>query len=298
MTISRPPEIVDRIVARSAQMRAIEERMFAAGMPVAALMEKVAGLLARQIFDRLERSAIVGVIVGPGHNGGDALVIARELHHQGYPVRIWQPFPRLKELTQAHANYDRHLGIPWLDFSSFVSECALFIDGLFGFGLEREISGDTADRIWEINASGKPIFSIDLPSGIHTETGAVLGKAIKATHTFCLGLWKPAFLQDSAIDYIGTAELIDFDIPLEDIDSVLAESERCYRITRESAIAALPLPRPLLSHKYTNGHLLLVCGSQQYAGSAILTGLGARASGVGMLSIASPESLKYLLDIS
>ena len=295
MTSSSQRDAIAQIVVRSAQMRAIEECMFAAGMPVAALMEKVAGLLARQLLARLGRSAIVGVIVGPGHNGGDALVIARELHHQGYPVRIWQPFPQLKELTQAHANYARHLGIPWLEFSPFLAECTAIVDGLFGFGLEREISGETAAQIRKINRSGKPIFSIDLPSGIHTDTGEVLGEAIKASHTFCLGLWKQAVLQDSAIDYMGNVELIDFDIPLPDIDAVLAETQRCYRITRESAIAALPLPRPLLSHKYTNGHLLLVCGSQQYAGSAILTGLGARASGVGMLSIAVPESLKHLL---
>ncbi|HBR00219.1 MAG TPA: NAD(P)H-hydrate dehydratase, partial [Cyanobacteria bacterium UBA11691] len=94
---------------------------------------------------------------------------------------------------------------------------------------------------------------------------------------------------------LGKVEWIDFGIPLADIETVLGNTSRSYRITREGAIAGLPLPRPLLSHKYKAGHLLLVCGSEEYAGSAILTGLGARASGVGMLSIAVPHRLKPLL---
>lgn len=290
---------LSEIVVTAAQMRAIENRLFAAGMPVAALMEKVAGLVARRMMDEWETlgltSAKVGVIVGPGHNGGDALVIARELYLQGYPVAVTQPLAQLKELTEAHAQYGKSLGIPWLNLGEFLQSCDILIDGLFGFGLERYISGELAEQIDRINQSEKLVFSIDLPSGIHTDTGEVLGCAIRADYTFCLGLWKAACLQDGALEYLGKVELIDFGIPLGDIEAVLAESCRCYRITEKRAIAALPLPRPLLSHKYKAGHLLLVCGSEEYAGSAILTGLGARASGVGMLSIAVPKSLKPLL---
>lgn len=286
---------IEQIVVTQEQMRDVEARIFAAGMPVAALMEKVGGLIARRIQSLYPNSPTqhVGILVGPGHNGGDALVVARELHFQGYQVVVYCPFSKLKELTSQHAQYVQSLGIGWFDALDALQECDLLIDGLFGFGLERLITDPVATTINQINQWTKPILSIDLPSGLHTNTGEVLGTAIRATRTFCLGLWKLGLLQDQALDYVGTAELIDFDIELTDVEVVLGDLPKIQRITRASV--AIPLPRPPVTHKYKQGHLLLICGSRRYAGGAILTGLGARASGVGMLSIAVPESLKPLL---
>lgn len=295
---------IEQFVVTAEQMREIEGRIFAAGMPVPALMEKVAGLIAKRVQELLKAGVknindssfpIIGVLVGPGHNGGDALVVARELHFQGYQVIIYCPFSKLKDLTACHSQYVRSLNITYVENVESLKKCDLLIDGLFGFGLEREIINPVAAAIDEINSWKTPIFSIDLPSGLHTDTGVVLGTAIRATNTFCLGLWKLAFLQDQALEYIGKAELIDFDIPIADINAVLGESPAVKRIVRASAIAHLPLPRRPESHKYTNGHLLIVAGSRRYSGAAILTALGARASGVGMLSIAVPESLKLLV---
>ncbi|MBD1922107.1 NAD(P)H-hydrate dehydratase [Microcoleus sp. FACHB-831] len=304
---------IEQVVVTTQQMRQIEGRIFAAGMPVAALMEKVAGLIAKRINQLLSAplkkggfnlplgtenwggSLRIGILVGPGHNGGDALVVARELHFQGYKVVIYSPFSRLKELTQQHAQYAKSLGIPFSEEISLLQDCDLIIDGLFGFGLEIAIADPIASAINQINSLSKPIISIDLPSGLHTDTGEVLGTAIRATHTLCLGLWKLGLLQDQALDYVGKAELIDFDIPLADIEAVLGNPPPIQRITKTSAFAHLPLPRPPVTHKYKQGHLLLICGSRRYAGGALLTGLGARASGVGMLSIAVPEYLKLIL---
>ncbi|MEG3839538.1 NAD(P)H-hydrate dehydratase [Microcoleus sp. herbarium14] len=335
---------IQKFVVTADQMRQIETRIFAAGMPVAALMEKVAGLIAARIqellkeegrrpFDfaqeplqeegrrkkeegrgneegkfsylksrsegkkivNLQQLPVIGVLVGPGHNGGDALVAARELHFRGFPVVIYCPFSKLKELTKSHADYARSLNIPFSDKVESLKNCDLLVDGLFGFGLEREITNPTAAAIDEINNLKIPVFSIDIPSGIHTDTGTVLGTAIRAKHTLCLGLWKMAFLQDGALEYIGTSELIAFDIPAADIAAILGDSPSIQRITKRSAIEHLPLPRSPISHKYTNGHLLIIAGSGRYTGAAILAALGARASGVGMLSIAVPESIKPML---
>lgn len=291
-------EKISQVVVTAGQMRDIEQRIFAAGMPVVALMEKVAELVARRVQDLIPPTHLkkyVGILVGPGHNGGDALVVARELHFRGYQVCIYSPFAKLKELTSQHLQYAQSLGIPCYSAIEELPDCDFLIDGLFGFGLERTITDTIATAINELNERNQPIFSIDLPSGIHTDTGEVLGTAIRATHTFCLGLWKLAFLQDQALDYFGKVELIDFDIPLADVQAVLGDVPKIKRITKVTALSTLPLPRPPVTHKYKEGHLLLVCGSRRYAGGAILTGLGARASGVGMLSIAVPESLKYLL---
>ncbi|WOB42675.1 NAD(P)H-hydrate dehydratase [Thermoleptolyngbya oregonensis NK1-22] len=286
---------IQQFVVSASQMAAIESRVFAAGMPVAALMEKVAGLITRRVCELYPNARTTfGILVGPGHNGGDALVVARELHFRGYGVKLFVPFASLKELTAHHARYAASLGIPQVALAD-LANCTVLIDGLFGFGLTRPLSGDIAAAVDQINTWQKPVLSIDLPSGLHTNTGAVLGTSVRATRTFCLGLWKQAFLQDQGQDWIGQAELLDFDLPLADIVEVLGTPPDLCRITPQRAIAALPIPRSITTHKYREGHLLLVCGSRQYAGAALLAAQAARASGVGMLSVAVPESLRLMV---
>jgi NAD(P)H-hydrate epimerase len=289
--------ILESIVVSARQMAAIETRIFDAGMPVAALMEKAAQLCTRTIQNLYSLSQIqnIGVLVGSGHNGGDALVIARELHLAGYQVKLYLPLAKLKDLTAQHAKYALSLGMVHSQEIDILADSQLIIDGLFGFGLTRAIEGKIAADIDRVNSWQKPIVSIDLPSGIHTDSGMVLGTAIKATHSLCLGLWKRAFFQDEALEYLGKSQLLNFGIPLTDVRAVITESETIRQINATIATEFLPLSRPLVTHKYRQGHLLLICGSRRYAGGAILTSLGARASGVGMLSVAVPESLKPVL---
>lgn len=288
----------DRKIVTTKQMQAIESQILAAGMPVEALMEKVAGLIANRIealYPPLKYLK-VGLLVGSGHNGGDALVVARELWHRGRDIKIWIPNSlNLKPLTATHWRYLENLGFSLVQPSQ-LEDCDLLIDGLFGFGLERAIVGELAETINQINTWDIPILSIDLPSGIHTDTGEVMGTAIKATHTLCLGLWKRGLFIEDALAYIGNLERIDFDIPPQFIQQVIDQDlvNRChiYRIEPKAAIAKLPCQRPISTHKYQMGHLLLIGGSQRYGGAIILAALGARASGVGMLSIAVPSSLR------
>ncbi len=290
-------EQIQRIIVTAEEMRSIESRVFAAGMPIAALMEKVALKLTHRIAALYPRPNThrIGILVGPGHNGGDALIVARELHFKGYEVMLCCPISKLKELTESHLRYATSLGIPCHPQIESLQTCDLLIDGLFGFGLERSLTDPIAPLIEQVNHWHQPILSIDLPSGLHTDTGKVLGVAIRATQTLCLGLWKLGLLQEEALEHVGSAELIDLDLPLTDVLAVVGDSPLVQRGTAQAAIATLPLSRPPTTHKYKMGHLLLVCGSRRYAGGALLTGLGARASGVGMLSIAAPESLKPAL---
>ncbi len=294
MTIIIQRQALESVVVSAEQMQKIEARIFAHGMPVAALMEKAASLTATRI-QQLYSPRSVGILVGPGHNGGDALVIARELYLQGFKVSVYCPFSKLKDLTAQHASYAQSLGIVFYDDIQLLSECDLLIDGLFGFGLTRNLEGELAKSVNIINQWSKPVVSIDIPSGIHTDTGEVLGIAIRATHSLCLGLWKLAYFQDRALEYLGNVERIDFGIPPEDVWSILPNPVPIQKFSQTIASQFLPLPRPLVTHKYQQGHLLLICGSTRYAGGAILTALGARASGVGMLSVAVPQSLKPLL---
>lgn len=284
---------IEQILVTAEHMRSIESRLFEAGMPVAALMEKVAGLIVQRICGLypLEQYRRVGVLAGPGHNGGDALVVARELHFRGYQVVVWCPFTQLKELTTAHARYLSSLGVPFISEVAELSSPDFWVDGLFGFGLERVVEGKVAGGIEWVNAGDRPVVSLDVPSGLHTDTGAVLGTAIRAAQTLCLGLWKLGLLQDTALDYVGDAELIDFDLPWVDIEAIVSEDPPVRRLTTPIALKALPLPTSLATHKYRRGHLAIVAGSVRYRGAATLTGMGARASGVGLVTLIVPESL-------
>jgi NAD(P)H-hydrate epimerase len=289
-------EFRDRIVTAE-QMRAIEGRLFEAGMPVAALMEKVAGRIAAWLVGQfpLQRYPRIAVVAGPGHNGGDALVVARELAVQGYQVQVCSSADRLKPLTADHLRFVEYLGIPVVKAMAGLAPYDVLIDGLFGFGLERSVEGTMVDAVMAINAASCPVVSIDLPSGLHTDTGKVLGTAVRATHTLCLGLWKRAFCQEEALAYLGQPHLIGFDIPPQAPAAVLESVPSVRQATLATIREKLPLPRQPNTHKYRVGHLLLVAGSRPYAGAALLAALGARASGVGMLTLAVPESLRLMV---
>ncbi|MCM1983379.1 NAD(P)H-hydrate dehydratase [Lyngbya confervoides] len=282
------------VVVTAAQMQAIEARIFSHGMPVAALMEKVAQRITQRIQQRypLPQFPRAAILVGPGHNGGDALVVARELHHRGYQVQMHQPVSTLKPLTADHARYAQHLGLSFCQNSQDWLAADFIVDGLFGFGLTRPVSGALADLVAVINQSSVPVVSIDLPSGLHTDSGAVLGTAIAARHSYCLGLWKRAFFQTAALPYLGQAELIPFDIPALDQAAILSQSAPIQLITPSLVRQLLPWDRPPAAHKYQVGSLLLICGSQQYPGAALLCARSAQASGVGMLYVAVPQSLR------
>ena len=292
---------IEPYLVTAEQMRQIEGRLFDAGMPVAALMEKVAGRLVDWFIGHFQAcfDAQIGrvcVLAGPGHNGADALVMARELHHLGFEVVVCLPISEGKSLTNQHASYARSLGIEVS--SSLPADWSAYeavIDGLFGFGLTRPITGELADVVRGIDAQDALVFSIDLPSGIHTDTGEPLGTAIRADYTACLGLWKRAFMSEGALEYLGECELIDFDIPLSAVEAVLCAVPDVRRLVTSEMLDALFAKRSATLHKYTAGHLLLVAGSRQYAGAALLSGLGAIASGVGMLTIAVPESVRLAL---
>lgn len=168
--LSSTPLGHDSLVVTAAQMRAIEAAIFEAGMPVPALMEKVALRIADWVKGHFPASIYpqVGVLVGPGHNGGDALVVARELWLMGYTVQICCPFSRLKPLTADHRRYAERLGMAVQDSLPLLIErwtVDLWIDGLFGFGLERAIEGQIADLIAIVNQSPAPWLALICPPG-------------------------------------------------------------------------------------------------------------------------------------
>lgn len=286
-------------VVTAKQMQEIENRMFAQQMPVASLMEKAGLLSTQKIVEEYPQNQYkkVGFIIGCGHNGGDGLVIARELWLQGYEVKLYTPLAdKSKDLTQKHLHYAKFLNLPFVTTIEDLTDCDVIIDCLFGFGLNRHIVNSLANDITLINHWQKPVISIDIPSGIHTDTGEVLGVAIKANFTLCLGLWKLGLFQSPAWVYTGKLIKIDIGIPNNLVSEVINQSPVVKVITREKVKEVLPLPRAVNTHKYRQGNVLLICGSKSYGGAGLLSGYGANASGVGMLTMIVPQFLQPLIN--
>ncbi len=287
----------DQILVSSAQMQAIEQQIFTAGMPVEALMEAVGQRIYHALRDRFpaDRYRRVGLLIGAGHNGGDGAVVGRELRLQGREISIWVGHTDPKPLTATHLKYLSHLGAQSVDQVEDLAHCDLLIDAMFGIGLTRPLEDPWVPAITWANQVGLPMVSIDLPSGLNSETGAVEGSCIRAQITYCLGLWKQGLWQDQALKWIGDLERIDVGIPDFALQAVLAETLPP-RLLTESAIRSILPPQPALAtHKYRQGHLLIIAGSLAYPGAAILTGLGARPSGSGMVTVAVLEELKGMI---
>ncbi len=283
----------------AAQIQALEHQMFGWGMPVAALMEKVglrAADLIQQRYPR-HRCARVGILVGMGHNGGDGLVVARELLLAGYQIKVWQGSHALKPLVANHAAYLRSMGDVWVEALGELADCDLLIDGLFGIGLSRGLEDPWAAAVRWANHSGLPVVSLDLPSGLSADSGSPLGPCIRAELTLCLGLWKRGLWQDPALEWVGEVVGIDFGAPaqlLASLETVQDQASVPRLICPTQAQQWIPRP-PQRTHKYQQGHLLIVAGSHRYAGAAVLAVLGSRGSGAGMVTVAVPQSLKALI---
>jgi len=294
------------VAVTAAEMRAIEGWMFAGGLPVESLMEKVVGRITDRLLTLypLTHFPRVGVLVGAGHNGGDAVSVARELFLQGYRVNCVAVGNRFKPLTQSHINYAQTLGIPWFQSTEASDVCGhleqiypavqWWIDGLLGFGLERPVMGALAQVIEWINNHPAPVVSLDLPSGLESDRGVPLGTAIRATHTLCLGLWKRGLWEESSLAYTGTQTCLDIGIPSAAIKTVFQDysfGTPPQALTKSAIEPGLSWFLSPTSHKYQRGHLLIIAGSRHYRGAAILAALGARSSGAGLVSIAVPAGL-------
>ena len=273
----------------SAQMQRIEEQIFSAGMPVAALMEKVGLAVVAQLQKDFPQAHRVGILCGTGHNGGDGLVVGRELWLAQKSVKVWLGKPDLKPLTADHARYLKALGAEFVESLEELADCDLLIDALFGIGLNRPLGEPWAGAVGWANGSGIPILSLDLPSGLNDQTGEVWGCCIRASHTYTLGLWKRGLWQEAALPWVGRLRRIEFGIP----PWAYPEVEVPRLLLRPWQ--HFPADPPLDTHKYRQGSLLLVAGSAAYAGAAVLAGLGSRASGVGMVTMAAPAELKGLI---
>ncbi|EDY38018.1 carbohydrate kinase family protein [Cyanobium sp. PCC 7001] len=286
------------LLVRGEQMAALETQLFAQGMPMEALMEKAGLALSQRLLTgdapRLRSEGAV-VLVGPGHNGGDGLVVARELHLAGIAVRVWCPFERLKPLTAAHRRYAAWLGIPIAAEPPDPGDPCLWVDALFGLNQSRP-PGESLESLLAARERERPggLVAIDVPTGLCSDSGRCLGAAAaRASRTLCLGLVKLGLIQDLALHWVGALEMVPLGLPAPLLGALPPEQPLGLRW---EDLAGAPWPRPpVAASKYERGRVLLVTGSLRYPGAAQLAVLGAGASGCGSLRMAAPAALAEAL---
>ncbi len=290
--MSGPNSDAEHVIVSSSQMKAVEEKMFACGMTVEALMEKV-GLEMKNWLLHNSRLLIHGVLVlvGPGNNGGDGLVLARELYLEGVQLTLWCPFTIKKVLIAKHLAYCTAIGIPIIKTYPDVNSDSLWIDALFGLGQTREIPTDLGLLLKkrEKHNPGK-LISLDVPSGICSDTGKTLGiAAAKASFTLTVGLNKLGLLQDLAIPFIGKLVRIDLGIPKSFL--IFHEENIPLKLCHKD-IDLFVFPRSIPNaSKYERGRTLVIAGSHKYKGAPLLALKGALASGVGSIQAFLPKNI-------
>ena len=283
-------------VFTAAEMRAVDARAIAElGIPGPRLMEN-AGAGAAHVIS-CEFAAIRGkrvlILCGKGNNGGDGFVVARRLKAQGARVQVlligrrgdvkgdaalalkrWRG--RIEEI--AAESQLRALG-------PALAQADVLVDALLGTGLTGPAHGLVAEAIGAVNAAGRPVVSLDLPSGLGSDHGALLGPTVKATLTATFAGYKRSLLLHPGASHAGRVAIIDIGIPPAEVERGIAT----FVLEEADARRHFP-PRRADAHKGSFGHLLVVAGSVGKTGAAALAGFAALRSGVGLCTIATAAS--------
>lgn len=269
------------------------------GLPGRILMETAGRESARilaSLYPPVSGKRIL-VLCGTGNNGGDGWVAARYLLGWDADVRVLLVGDPEKCSPDNRINqelYERAGGrtLPAQDLSRLeehrqvLHHARIVVDALFGIGLDREVGGIHAALIQQVNERGVPVISLDIPSGIHGDTGRPLGRAIAAAHTVTFGLAKPGLFLEPGRSLRGTLHVVDIGIP-----AVIRQGfPASLGLATASWAREQLLPRPRGSHKGHFGHILLVAGAPASRGAAVLASMGALRAGAGLLTLAVPET--------
>lgn len=212
----------------AAEMREIDRRAIEEyGIPSFELMERAGKAVAE------ETAKLAGpppkkilILAGKGNNGGDGLVAARYLHQVGYSIEIllWSEGKKLKADPAKNFVENAKLSIPcrivgqhfaWEVIGQLLQEPDVVVDALFGVGLDHSLEEPYLGLIQALNRSGKKVVSADIPSGLDSDTGKILGACVKATVTVAMGLPKRGFFQGDGPKVTGKIEVADIGIPKE-----------------------------------------------------------------------------------
>jgi NAD(P)H-hydrate epimerase len=267
---------------RVAQMAEADRATIAAGTPGGQLMDNAGAAVAREILARW-RSRRVCVLCGPGNNGGDGFVVARELAAAGWPVRVALLGPAERLTGDARLHAGRWRGPIETLAPPTLADAELVVDAIFGSGLSRPLAGHAAATLAEAAHRGLPLVAVDVPSGVMGDSGESLG-AVAAECTVTFARKKPGQVLQPGRDLCGELVVADIGTP----PSVLA-AIRVDMWENHPALWRSALPRPAAAgNKYSRGHALL-CGGYPMTGAARMAARAAARAGAGLTSIAVPE---------
>jgi NAD(P)H-hydrate epimerase len=231
---------------------------------------------------------VIQVVVGPGNNGGDGYVIAHLARQAGLSVKLFQlgdPERIRGDALSARMAYVEDDGQIQTYEGQSLADCDVVVDALFGTGLEREITGHWRGVIEAINALSVPVLSVDIPSGLHSDNGVVLGVVVRAQCTVTYIGLKQGQFTGAAADCCGEIYFDDLQVPAAVYDT---QKPSARRIQLQQYIGLLA-PRERNSNKGRFGHVLVIGGQQGMSGAVRMAGEAAARTGAGLVSVATRE---------
>ena len=292
-------------ILTSSQLKELDKYTIA-HEPIASidLMERAAIALTNAIVRRWDKSFKMVFFAGPGNNGGDALAVARMLSQRGYHVEVFLFNTKGKLSEECQTNLERLKMCGSVYFTEIstqfdppeLTESHVVIDGLFGSGLNKPLSGGFAAVVKYINASKAQVAAIDIPSGLMGEdnTYNIRQNIVHADVTLSIQLPKLSFLFPENEDVVGEWELLDIGLKQSYIDATASP----FSILGEEVIRPIIKPRKRFAHKGSFGHGLLIAGSYGMAGASILSAKACLRSGIGLLTVHTPIHNHDILQIS
>jgi NAD(P)H-hydrate epimerase len=286
-------------VLTAEEMRQVDRRAVAAlGIPGATLMEHAGRGAAEALLGwlpslGLRRAARVVIVCGKGGNGGDGFVVARRLRRRGQRVSVWLAAPAAEVAGDARAKLDelRRAGVrPRVleddrALAAALGDADVVVDALLGTGFRGAPAGATARAIALINASGRPVVALDLPSGLPADGRPPEGPAVRAAVTTTFAGLKPALVTGAGLDLAGRVVVVPIGVPAAEV----ARGVSTFLLERDDVARLIP-PRPRHAHKGTYGHLLIVAGSLGKTGAAALAARAAMRAGAGLVTVATAAS--------
>jgi NAD(P)H-hydrate epimerase len=265
------------------------------GISGVVLMERAGIAVAARIKEIYGRKRII-VISGRGNNGGDGLAVARDLHNEGWDVKVFLiSMPEeLKgdALFQYKAAMQLGVSVQPIEelltcHASIFSRHSLIVDAILGTGLSKTVTGNLSEVISLINGSGLPVVSVDIPSGVSSDSGQVMGVAVRADHTVAFGLPKRGHFLYPGAELSGRLFVEDIGFPRELLDPGRSDIEL---IEKREVSALIPVRRNY-SNKGDYGRILIIAGSRGKTGAALMAARACLRTGAGLVTLGVPESL-------
>lgn len=250
------------------------------------LMQRAAAAAFATLRRRWPEARHIALLAGSGNNGGDAFLLGVLALRAGLTVdAIVLAHDSSGDALRARLAFVAASGrVVDAGGITAIGDAAVVVDGLFGTGLSRPVQGAAAALIERVNASGRPVLALDVPSGLNADTGALFDVAIHADATISFVAWKRGLFTADGLDCCGTRELATLD--LGDAPDAAVEADAHLL---DASLASLLGPRRNNANKSTFGHVLAIGGDTGTAGAIHLTSEAALRCGAGLVSIATRQ---------